>query len=63
MIRAAMEGLDRPIVILGDSITEMARLPETIGTHPVVNAEIGGATIAVFDHRADFNEGFRGRRR
>ena len=45
MIRAA---LDRPIVILGDSITEMARFPESIEGYPVVNAGIGGATIHDF---------------
>ena len=48
MIRAALAGLDRPIVILGDSITEMARFPESIEGYPVVNAGIGGATIHDF---------------
>jgi lysophospholipase L1-like esterase len=48
MIRAALAGLDQPIVVLGDSITEMARLPETIGDKPVVNAGIGGSTIQDF---------------
>jgi hypothetical protein len=38
MIKAALADLDQPIVVLGDSITEMARLPETINGHPVVNA-------------------------
>jgi lysophospholipase L1-like esterase len=46
IIRAALAGLDRPIVFLGDSITEMAKLPDEIDGHPVVNAGIGGATIA-----------------
>lgn len=48
MIRAALIGLDRPIIVIGDSITEMARLPETIDGHPMVNAGIGGASIADF---------------
>jgi hypothetical protein len=48
MIKAALAGLDRPIVILGDSITEMARFPESIEGYPVVNAGIGGATIHDF---------------
>ena len=48
IIKAALVGLDHPIVVIGDSITEMARLPETIGDKPVVNAGIGGATIADF---------------
>jgi lysophospholipase L1-like esterase len=49
MIRAALDGLDQPIVFLGDSITEMARLPESIAGHPVVNAGIGGALISDID--------------
>jgi hypothetical protein len=49
MIKAALAGLDQPIVVLGDSITEMARLPESIGDRPVVNAGIGGASISDFE--------------
>jgi lysophospholipase L1-like esterase len=49
IIRAALIGLDRPIIVLGDSITEMARLPETIDGHPVVNAGIGGSSISDFE--------------
>lgn len=45
MIKAALSGLNQPIVIIGDSITEMARLPEMIGDKPVVNAGIGGASV------------------
>lgn len=45
IIKAALIGLDRPIVVIGDSITEMAKLPETIDEKPVVNAGIGGANI------------------
>lgn len=48
MIRAALAGLDQPIVVIGDSITEMSRLPEEIDGRPVVNAGIGGATVADF---------------
>ena len=48
-IRAALNGLENPIVVIGDSITEMARLPETIGEKPVVNGGIGGAAIADFE--------------
>jgi lysophospholipase L1-like esterase len=47
-IKSALADLDRPIVIIGDSITEMARFPETIGGSPVVNAGIGGAGISAF---------------
>lgn len=52
MIRASLIGLDQPIVIMGDSITEMARLPEMIGDKPAVNAGIGGATISDFEAEA-----------
>jgi GDSL-like lipase/acylhydrolase family protein len=48
MISAALADVDQPIVVLGDSITEMARLPEAIEGHPVINAGIGGATIGDF---------------
>jgi lysophospholipase L1-like esterase len=48
MISVALTGADHPIVVLGDSITEMERLPELIGGHPVINAGIGGATIGDF---------------
>jgi lysophospholipase L1-like esterase len=48
IIRAALAGLEHPIIILGDSITEMARFPETAEGHPIVNGGIGGATIADF---------------
>jgi lysophospholipase L1-like esterase len=46
MIRAALADLDQPIVVVGDSITEMSRLPEVIDGKPVVNAGIGGTTIS-----------------
>jgi hypothetical protein len=49
MIEAALIGLDQPIIVLGDSITEMARLPETIDDKPVVNAGIGAAGIEDFE--------------
>jgi GDSL-like Lipase/Acylhydrolase family len=49
IIRAALIGLERPIIVLGDSITEMARLPEEIDGHPVVNAGIGGSSISDFE--------------
>jgi GDSL-like Lipase/Acylhydrolase family len=48
IIRAAVDGLDSPIVVLGDSIVEMARLPETLCGKPVLNAGIGGSTSADF---------------
>jgi lysophospholipase L1-like esterase len=48
IIKAALGELNQPIVVIGDSITEMSRLPETIDGRPVVNAGIGGATISDF---------------
>ena len=48
IIRADLDDLDQPVVVLGDSIAEMARLPATICGHPVVNAGIGGATSSDF---------------
>jgi lysophospholipase L1-like esterase len=48
IIKTTLIGLDQPIVILGDSITEMAKLPDAIDGHPVVNAGVGGASIGDF---------------
>jgi hypothetical protein len=48
MIRFAMADLDHPIIVLGDSITEMAKFPAEIESYPIVNAGIGGATIGDF---------------
>lgn len=48
-IREALRGLDHPIVVIGDSITELATLPGQIAGHPVVNAGIGGTTINDFE--------------
>ncbi|MBR0814929.1 hypothetical protein JQ544_25595 [Bradyrhizobium diazoefficiens] len=45
VIAAAVADATDPIVVLGDSITEMAPLPREICGHPVVNAGIGGQTI------------------
>jgi hypothetical protein len=48
MIKAQLAGLNHPIVILGDSITEMARFPDSADGFPIVNAGIGGDTIRDF---------------
>jgi hypothetical protein len=45
MIRSRLADSDWPIVIIGDSITEMAQFPESIAGKEVINAGIGGATI------------------
>jgi hypothetical protein len=48
MIRAALDGVESPIVVVGDSITEMAPLPVTACGHRVINAGIGGAATPDF---------------
>ena len=42
MIAAALADADQPIVVLGDSVTEMAPLPRQLCEHPVINAGVGG---------------------
>lgn len=48
IIESALAEASDPIVVIGDSITEVAKLPEAIGGYPVVNAGIGGATTGDF---------------
>lgn len=45
VIRSAMTQETHPIVILGDSVAELARFPSSLCGKPVVNAGIGGATL------------------
>ena len=45
IINAALAETSQPIVILGDSITEMAPLPQELLGHPLINAGVGGLTI------------------
>ena len=45
MIRAALAEAPTPIVVLGDSVTEMAPLPRQLCGRPVINAGVGGQTI------------------
>ena len=52
MIRATLAEATTPIVMVGDSITEMARLPDQLCGHTVVNAGIGGATAFDFSFLA-----------
>jgi lysophospholipase L1-like esterase len=47
-IRAALADAERPIVVIGDSITEMAPLPREITGHPVVNSGIRGLRTSEF---------------
>jgi lysophospholipase L1-like esterase len=48
IIRTALDGVPSPIVVLGDSITEMAPLPDSACGHPVINAGVGGAATPDF---------------
>jgi hypothetical protein len=48
MIRVALSDADQPIVVIGDSVVEMAPLPAKVCGHPVVNAGIGGTAFADF---------------
>lgn len=48
IIRFALDGLDNPVVFLGDSLVEMADLPKTICGKPVVNGGVGGAQTSDF---------------
>ncbi|MGF6309084.1 lysophospholipase L1-like esterase [Bradyrhizobium sp. i1.8.4] len=45
MIRAALADAPAPIVVLGDSVTEMAPLPRQLCGRPIINAGVGGQTI------------------
>jgi lysophospholipase L1-like esterase len=59
VIRAALADASQPIVVIGDSITEMAPLPAEIAGHPVVNAGIVGISTAGYKLLARrFFEGF-----
>jgi hypothetical protein len=46
VIKAHLADATHPIVILGESITEMASFPSELDGKPLINAGIGGATIA-----------------
>jgi len=52
VIRFALAQATHPIVVLGDSITETAHLPESLCGYPVFNAGVGGATAADFSYIA-----------
>ncbi|WP_426433801.1 SGNH/GDSL hydrolase family protein [Bradyrhizobium genosp. P] len=41
-----MRAKDSPVIVLGDSITEAAPLPPSICGHVVINAGVGGASVA-----------------
>lgn len=48
MIHSQLAQGDHPIVIMGDSITEAAWLPDSVCGRPIVNAGIGGMTAGSY---------------
>ncbi|MBR1228180.1 MULTISPECIES: hypothetical protein [unclassified Bradyrhizobium] len=53
VIRSQISRVQKPIIVMGDSIVETAFLPASICGHPVINAGIGGATIGFFVRYAE----------
>jgi hypothetical protein len=45
VIRSAMAQKTKPIVILGDSLAELAQFPDSACNRPIINAGIGGARL------------------
>jgi hypothetical protein len=48
VIRSQLSRVERPIIVMGDSIVESAILPPSLCGHPIINAGVGGATIGFF---------------
>lgn len=48
MIHSQLAQTERPIILVGDSITEGALVPSSVCGHPVVNAGIGGMTVGSY---------------
>ena len=46
VIKAALAQEQNPIVLLGDSVAEMGRLPSQLCGKPIINAGIGGAKLS-----------------
>ena len=53
---------DRPIIVLGDSLTEASTLPRSLCDHAVVNAGLDGASVSESDLGAWLKEVLNGRR-
>lgn len=43
VIRSQLSRVEKPVIVMGDSIVEQALLPVSLCGHPVINAGIGGA--------------------
>jgi lysophospholipase L1-like esterase len=52
LIRSELAEASGPILVIGDSITERAKLPETIDGREVINGGISGATVEDFEQIA-----------
>ncbi|MBR1124902.1 SGNH/GDSL hydrolase family protein [Bradyrhizobium lablabi] len=52
VIRSELAEAKAPILVIGDSITEGAKLPREIGGRAVINAGISGATVEDFERIA-----------
>lgn len=48
IIKSQLSRVEKPIIIMGDSIVEAAMFPSEICGHPVINAGVGSATIGFF---------------
>ena len=53
---------ERPIIILGDSLTEASTLPRSLCDHAIVNAGLGGASVTASDLGTWLKEVLNGRR-
>lgn len=53
VIKSQLSRVEKPIIVMGDSIVESALLPASLCGHPVINAGIGGATIGFFTRYAE----------
>ena len=57
VIRSQLSRVEKPIIVMGDSIVESALLPPALCGHPIINAGVGGATIGFFTRYASLIEG------
>lgn len=48
VIRSQLSRVEKPIIVIGDSLVESALLPPSLCGRPIINAGVGGATIGFF---------------
>jgi hypothetical protein len=56
IIKSQLARVQKPIILMGDSIVESALLPPSLCGNPVINTGIGGATIGFFTRYASLIE-------